>query len=132
MIKRINHVAIAVESISETLRLLHQAFGFEESETYLDPEQTFKSSMLRCGDAAVELIEPIAAQGGIAKFVKERGGGLHHLSLEVDDLEHHIKSLQQMGIRLVNDEPQIVGGHKLVFIHPRSTKGVLIELMQKV
>jgi methylmalonyl-CoA/ethylmalonyl-CoA epimerase len=131
VIKKIDHVGIVVSNIDETLKLLSDIFGFGESDTFMDSGQAFRSSLIRINDATFELIEPIGTQGSIAKFLKERGNGLHHVSLEVDDLAEELKSLQKMGIRLINTEPQPVGDSKVLFIHPHSTKGVLIELVQK-
>jgi methylmalonyl-CoA epimerase len=130
MIKQINHVAIVVDNIEEAAALFSRVFGFERVETYVDPNQTFKSAMVRSQDATCELLEPIG-DGPIAKYLRERGGGLHHLSLEVDDLEKELESLRKMGVRLIDTEPQTVGKDKLAFIHPRAMKGVLIELIQK-
>jgi methylmalonyl-CoA epimerase len=130
MIKQINHVAIVVEDIEAAARLYSSLFGFEQVETYVDRNQTFKSAMVRSGDATCELLQPIG-DGPIAKYLRERGGGLHHMSLEVDDLEKELESLRKLGVRLIDTEPQAVGNDKLAFIHPRSTNGVLIELVQK-
>lgn len=132
MIKKINHVGIVVDNKDEMLNLLSNMFGFKEIETFTDSEQTFKSSLVAMNDATFELIEPIGIQGSIAKFLKERGSGLHHLSIEVDDIDREIKLLQKMGTHLINVESQTVGNFKVAFIHPSSLKGVLIELVQRV
>ena len=130
MIKQINHVAIVVDNIEEAASLYARVFGFEQVEAYRDPNQTFKSVMVRSQNATCELLEPIG-DGPIAKYLRERGGGLHHLSFEVEDLEKELESLRQKSIRLIDSEPQSVGKDKLAFIHPRAMKGVLIELVQK-
>ncbi len=131
MIKKISHVGIVVNNINEMLDLLSNMFGFKEIETFIDSEQTFKSSLIAINDAAFELMEPIGTQGTIAKFLKERGGGLHHLSIEVDNIDQELKLLQKMGTRLINVESQTVGKFRVAFIHPSSLKGVLIELLQR-
>lgn len=127
MIKKIHHVGIAVNSIDETLKLFYGMFGFREIKT-TDSQGAFKSSLICANDAAIELLEPTDSEGGIAKFLRERGEGLHHLSLEVDDVNRELKSLQEKGIRLIDAEPQTMGGTKVAFIYP--AKGVLIELVQ--
>lgn len=131
MIKKINHVGIVVDNIDEMLNILSNMFGFKEIETFTDSEQTFKSSLIAINDVAFELMEPIGSQNTIAKFLRERGSGLHHLSIEVDDIDRELKLLQKMGTRLINMESQIVGNFKVAFIHPDSLKGVLIELVQR-
>lgn len=131
MIKKINHVGIVVDNIDGMLNMLSNMFGFKEIETFTDSEQTFKSSLIAINDVAFELIEPIGSQNTIAKFLRERGSGLHHLSIEVDDIDRELKLLQKMGTRLINMESQIVGNFKVAFIHPDSLKGVLIELVQR-
>lgn len=132
MVKGINHVGIVVSSIEETLKLLSNMFGFKEIETFTDSGQTFKSSLVSINDATFELIEPIGTKGNMAKFLKERGGGLHHLSLDVDDIDQELKSLQKMEVHLINVVAQTVGNFKVAFVHPHSTRGVLIELVQRV
>jgi len=131
MIKKINHIAIAVDSMEESLALFSEVFGFEPVETFRDPQGMFQSTMVRCSDATCELLEPIGKEGPIARFLRERGGGIHHLSLEVDDLELELASLREKGIRLIDPAPQQIGNDRIAFIHPHSMKGVLIELVQK-
>jgi len=132
MIKKINHVGIAVSNIDETLKLLSDKFGFKEIKTFTDSEQMFRSSLIGLNDVTFELIEPINDEGSIAKFLRESGNGLHHISLEVDNINEEFKSLKKMGVHLISNEPQIIGNFKVAFIHPLSTKGVLIELIQKI
>jgi methylmalonyl-CoA epimerase len=78
-----------------------------------------------------ELVEPLTGEGTIARFFRERGNCLHHLSLEVDHIENVVGLLKEKGIRLVNEKPEIVGEMKTVFVHPRSTGGLLIEIVDK-
>jgi methylmalonyl-CoA epimerase len=131
MIKRIDHVAIVVDNLKQTLDLLSSVFGFEELEKFVDPLGNFTSTMVRSHQIQCELLEPTGDGGHIAKFLRERGGGLHHLSLEVDDLDQEIESLRKKGIPLLGTGPQTVGNDRLIFIHPRAMKGVLIELLQR-
>jgi len=131
MIKRIDHVAIVVDNLKQTLDLLSSVFGFKELEKFVDPMGNFTSTMVRSHQIQCELLEPAGDEGHIAKFLRERGGGLHHLSLEVDDLDQEIELLRNKGIPLLGTEPQTVGNDRLIFIHPRAMKGVLIELLQR-
>ncbi len=109
-------------------------FGFKISESLTFPEDGFKSTLISKEGVTFELIEPISSEGTIQKFVEKHGGGLHHISIQVGDIELEMKSLKAKGVQLVSDEPQVVKGtsNKGVFIHPRSTSGILIELIRRV
>jgi methylmalonyl-CoA/ethylmalonyl-CoA epimerase len=131
MIKKIDHVGLVVQSTDETLALFSRLFGFEISESRTEPEAGFKSTRVSKADVMLELIEPVGAQGMIQKFVEKRGGGLHHISIEVSDLEAEMKRLKTQGVQFSSEEPASVGGNKVIFIHPRSVNGLLIELTQK-
>jgi len=132
MITKIDHVGIVVRNIDEALNIFSNMFGFKAVESITDPQQEFRSVLIFAGDAALELIEPISPKGNIAKFLEQRGGGIHHLSLSVDNIEQELESLQANGIRLVNKEPQSLPSAQVAFVHPHSTGGVLIELIQRV
>ena len=131
MIKKIDHVGIVVKNIDEALKRFSK-FGFRVVESITDPRQEFRMALISAGDTTLELIEPISSKGSIAKFLEQRGGGIHHLSLGVDSIEQELKSLQAKGIRLVNKEPQSLPSAQVAFIHPDSAEGVLIELIQRV
>ncbi len=131
MIKKFDHVGLAVKDSAETAALLKRLFGFEIGEILEDPEAGFKSTMISSADVTLELIEPMGPQGMIQKFIEKRGGGLHHVSIQVADIKEEIKRLRSQGVQFVNEEPAEVSGSQLVFVHPRSTNGLLIELIQK-
>ncbi len=131
MIKKFDHVGLAVKDTAETAALLSRLFGFEIGEILVDREAGFKSTMISNADVTLELIEPVGPQGMIQKFIEKRGGGLHHVSIEVADIDEEIKHLRGQGVQFVNEEPALVSGSRLMFIHPRSTNGLLIELKQK-
>lgn len=131
MIRKIDHVGIVVRDIDEAVKIFSK-FGFRLVESVTAPQQEFRTVLISAGDAALELIEPLSPKGSIAKFLEERGGGMHHLSLGVDSIEQELKSLQAKGIRLVNKEPQSLPSGQVAFVHPHSTGGVLIELIQRV
>ena len=132
MIKNIDHVGIVVKSIDEALNVFSNVFGFEVIESITDPQQEFRTVLISVGDAALELIEPINPDGSMAKFLEQRGGGIHHLSIGVDNIEQELKSLRAKGIRLVNKELQSLPSARVAFVHPHSAGGVLIELIQRV
>jgi methylmalonyl-CoA epimerase len=133
MIKKFDHVGLVVKNTEEMVSLLSNLFGFEISESITFSEEGFRSTMISKEGVTVELIEPIGAEGIIQRFVQKQGWGLHHISIQVDDIKHEINSLKIKGVRLVNEEPQVVKGtsDQTAFIHPHSTQGILIELIQR-
>ena len=132
MVRKFDHVALVIKNTDETFKLLSALFGFEMAESRANPEEGFKSTLIFKEDVTLELIEPVGPQGMMQKFVEKRGGGLHHISLQVDDLEEEIKKLKSQGAQFVSPEPvQVSETTKVVFIHPRSTDGVLIELIER-
>ena len=131
MIKGINHVGVVVNSIEDVLKVFSGMFQFKKTMTVIDAQEEFKSCIISTNAASIELIEPLGSRGSIAKFLERRGGGLHHVSLEVDDIDQEIRSLHKMGVRLVNSEPQSLQNSRVAFVHPQATMGVLIELIEK-
>jgi methylmalonyl-CoA epimerase len=112
--------------------LFSNLFGFKITEPRTFPEEGFRSTLISKEEVTFELIEPIGSEGIIQKFVEKHGGGLHHISIQVDDLEGEIKRLKTQGVKFVNEEPsQVSETSKIVFVHPRSTTGLLIELIQR-
>ena len=132
MIKKLDHVGTVVKNTEEAVSLFSNLFGFKITEPRTFQEEGFRSTLISKEEVTLELIEPIGPEGMIQKFVEKRGGGLHHISLQVDDLEGEIKQLKTQGVKFVKEEPsQISETSKIVFIHPRSMNGLLIELIQR-
>jgi methylmalonyl-CoA/ethylmalonyl-CoA epimerase len=132
MIKRFDHVGLVVKNTEEVVSLFSNLFGFKITEPRTFPEEGFRSTLISKEEVTLELIEPIGSEGIIQKFVEKHGGGLHHISIQVDDLEGEIKRLKTGGVKFVNEEPsQVSETSKIVFVHPRSTTGLLIELIQR-
>jgi methylmalonyl-CoA/ethylmalonyl-CoA epimerase len=131
MIKKVDHVGLVVQDTNESLAMLSKLFGFEVAESRAEVEAGFKSTLVSKADVTFELIEPVGPQGMIQRFVEKRGGGLHHISIQVDDLDAEMKRLKNLGVQFSSDEPAQVADTKVVFIHPRSTNGLLIELIQR-
>jgi methylmalonyl-CoA epimerase len=132
MIKNIDHSGIVVKNTENTFGLFHSLFGFEVLESLVVSEQGFKSTLISKEMTIIELIEPITSDGPIARFLEKRGEGLHHISLQVDDVEQAISSLRAKGVQLIGEEPeQVTKTTKSIFIHPRSTSGILFELVQR-
>ena len=132
MIKKFDHVGIVIKDTKEVVSLFSNLFGFKITEPRTFPEEGFKSTLVSKEEVTLELIEPIGSEGIIQKFVEKHGGGLHHISIQVDDLEGEIKRLKTQGVKFVNEEPSRVSEtSKIVFIHPRSANGLLIELIHR-
>ncbi len=129
-ITKINHVAIVVENLEESLKFWQDALGLPLSHIEEVPSQKVKVAFLPVSEGEVELVLPTDDSTGSAKFLRERGQGMHHLCLEVDDIEGMIAQLKEKGIRLINEVPQELEGRKMAFIHPKSACGVLVELYQ--
>jgi len=130
-IKRIDHIAIVVEDIESTLGFWRDALGLELAHVEDVPEQKSEVAFLPVGESEIELVRPTTDDSGVAKYLQKRGPGMHHISLEVDDIEGMLAQLKAKGVRLINETPvQGAGGKQIAFIHPESTRGVLVELYQ--
>jgi len=133
MIRNYDHVGLVVKNTDEMISLLSNLFGFEISESITFVEEGFKSTLVSKEGVTIELIEPIGSEGIIQRFVQKQGWGLHHISIRVDNIEKEMNSLKGKGVRFVNEKPQMVKGtsNQTAFIHPHSTGGILIELIQR-
>jgi len=129
-ITKINHVAIAVKDIDESLKFWRDAMGIELHHMEDVPSQKSMVAFLPTGESEIELVKPTAEDTGVAKFLAERGGGIHHLCFEVDDIVGMLAMLKEKGIRLIDEEPKVLPGRKMAFVHPKSTGGVLVELYE--
>jgi methylmalonyl-CoA epimerase len=126
----IDHLGIAVRSLSRS-RAIYEKLGLEASPPETVPAEQVRLVMIRVGESRLELLEPTSEASPIAKFIAKRGEGLHHVCLRVPDLGSTVERLRQEGVRLVADEIKIgAGGHRYIFIHPSSTGGVLLELVE--
>lgn len=130
-VKQINHVAVVVEDMGKALSFWRDALGMELHGLRDVPAEKSQVAFLPLPGSEVELVRPTTDDSGIAKYLNKRGPGMHHLCLEVDDIEAMMSQLKSKGVRLINEEPRIAAdGKKYAFIHPESTSGVLVELYQ--
>lgn len=129
-IKKINHVAVVVGDIDESLKFWQDAMGIELNHVEDVPSQKSMVAFLPIGESEVELVKPTSDDSGVAKFLAERGGGMHHLCFEVDNIVEMIAELKAKGVRLINEVPNELPGRKMAFVHPKSTGGVLVELYE--
>jgi len=129
-ITRVNHVAIVVADIEQALGFWRDGLGLALDHIEEVPSQKATVAFLPVGDSEVELVRPSSEDSGAGKFLAERGGGMHHLCFEVDDIAAKLEELRVKGVRLINETPLELPGRKMAFIHPKSTGGVLVELYQ--
>ena len=130
MITKINHIGIAVNSIEEVLKLYTDALGLEVKGIHVVEEQKVRTAMIPVGESKIELLESTDPEGPIAKHIEKRGEGLHHLALEVDDIQEALESLEKKGVQLIDREPRMgAAGTRIAFIHPKEAK-MLLELVE--
>lgn len=130
-IKKIDHVAIVVEDIDEALRFWRDALGLELHQIEEVPDQESVVAFLPVGDGEIELVKPTSQNSGVARYLKKRGPGIHHICFEVDDIQATLEQLKSHDVRLIHEAALTgTGGKKFAFIHPASTNGVLVELYE--
>ena len=130
-VKRIDHVAILVEEIDKSLGFWRDALGLELSHIDHIPAEQSKVAFFQLGDSAIELVQPTTTQSGLARFLEKRGPGMHHVCLEVVDIDAMLAKLKANGVQLINETPLCgADGREYAFIHPNSTHGVLVELYE--
>lgn len=128
---RINHIGLVVDDIDEALKFWRDGLGLKVAYVEDVPGQGAVVAFLSNGNQEVELVKPTDEHSGISRFLQERGPGMHHICLEVVDLASYLERLQSMGVELINAEPVLgTGGRLIAFIHPKSTHGVLVELYE--
>jgi methylmalonyl-CoA/ethylmalonyl-CoA epimerase len=132
MIKKVDHIGIAVRSLENTLPFYTDVLnlpllGIEEVDT-----QLVRVAFLQAGGTKLELLEPTSEESPIAKFIEKRGEGIHHVALGVDSIEDRIIEMKEKEIRMIDDQPRLgAGGASIAFMHPKSASGVLFELCEK-
>lgn len=128
---KIDHIGIATKSIEEGLVVWRDALGLKVDATEEIAEQGVKVCMLAVGDTHVELLEPLGPDTSVGKFLAKRGPGMHHIAIEVKDINASLAELRSKGARLIDETPRVgAGGCLVAFVHPSSINGVLLELVQ--
>lgn len=130
-VKQINHIAVVVDDMERAISFWRDALGMELHELRDVPAEKSQVAFLPLSGSEVELVLPTSDDSGIARYLTKRGPGMHHICLEVDDIEGMMSQLKSKGVRLINEEPRTASdGKRYAFIHPESTSGVLVELYQ--
>jgi methylmalonyl-CoA/ethylmalonyl-CoA epimerase len=128
----IHHIALVVPEVEPALKFWRDVLGLTLEGVSDMPEQASRIAFLPTGGGEVELVQPVTADSGVAKFLQKRGPGIHHVCLETDDLDGMIARLKEKGVRLIGDKPSTgAGGKRMIFVHPESAGGVLVELYER-
>ena len=132
MLKKIHHLGSAVNDLEQAVNVLKEAFNLEVGGIEEVPSQQVRVAFLPVGESRLELLEPTSEESAVGKFLAKRGEGFHHVAFETDSIEEALKLAESKGLRLIDKQPR-PGAHgtKVAFIHPKSTFGVLVELVQE-
>ena len=130
---KVDHIGIAVKNLEEAKKFYVEKLGMAHlPEDEIVEQQKVKVSFFPCGDSEIELLESTAPDGPIAKFIEQKGEGIQHIALRVDNIEAALADLKEQGVRLIDEKPRYgAGGASIAFVHPKATGGILLELSQR-
>ncbi len=132
MIKKIEHIGIAVKNLQESNELFKKLFGKSHYKIEAVESEGVNTSFFMLGDTKIELLEATDSNSAISKFIEKKGEGIHHLAFEVDNIENEMARLKEEGFELINKETKDgADNKKICFLHPKSTNGILVELCQE-
>lgn len=130
-ITKINHIAILVGDLESPLNFWRDALGLELTQVEEVPGEQARIAFLPTGDSEIELVQPTTDDSGLARYLDKRGPGMHHICLEVDDIDGMLVQLKEKGIQLINEEAKVGSdGRRYAFVHPKSASGVMVELYE--
>jgi len=127
---KIDHIGIVVQDIRQALEAYEGALGLALREVREVPDQQVQVAFLPVGESNIELVRPLADGTGIARFLEKRGEGIHHICLEVEDIEAALARLREQGVPLIDETPRQGAHGRVAFVHPKGMNSVLIELVQ--
>ncbi len=132
MIKKVDHIGIAVRSIEESLKFYVDVLKLELEGIEVVESEKVKVAFLKAGETKLELLEPTSIDSPISKYIQKKGEGIHHVALGVNSIEERIMEMKENGISMIHDQSKPgAGGAQIAFVHPKSTGGVLLELCEK-
>ena len=131
-LKNIDHIGIAVSNLQESLSFWERSLGIELHGIEEVAEQNVRTAFLPVGGTEIELLEPTNVDSSVARFIEKRGEGLHHIAIRVDNIEAALAELKAKGVQLIDETPRNgAGGARIAFVHPKATRGVLLELCER-
>lgn len=132
MIKGIDHIGVAVNNLDEALAVYEKALGLKHERVTVVESQKVKIAFLQVGDSRIELLEPLSKDSTLAGFLEKKGEGIHHIALKVEGIDDMLKKLKNQGVTLIDGTPRPgAEGGRIAFLHPKSVKGVLLELCER-
>ena len=130
MLTKIHHIGIVVRSLDEAYAFYRDALSLPVHKEAIIQDQGVRAALLTIGESEIELLEPVAPGTGVARFLAQRGEGLHHLCFETDDVSQELETAKRRGVRLIDQQPRAGLAGTICFLHPKSNRGVLIEYAQ--
>jgi methylmalonyl-CoA epimerase len=130
MLTKIHHIGIVVRSLDEAYAFYRDALSLPVHKEAIIQDQGVRAALLTIGESEIELLEPVAPGTGVARFLAQRGEGLHHLCFETDDVSQELETAKRRGVRLIDQQPRAGLAGMICFLHPKSNHGVLIEYAQ--
>ena len=130
MLTRIHHVGVVVPNLEDGLKFWRDTLGMRLTKSATIQDQGVRAALLEIGGSEIELLEPLSAEGGVGKFLARRGGGLHHVCFETDDVTRELESARARGLQLIDQSPRPGLAGMICFLHPKATRGVLVEYAQ--
>jgi methylmalonyl-CoA/ethylmalonyl-CoA epimerase len=130
MLKKIHHVGIVVPDLDKAMTFWRDLLGLALIKTAVVQDQGVRAALLRAGGSEIELLEPLAADNGVGKFLARRGGGLHHVCFETEDVGGELSRARAKGLQLIDQQPRPGLAGMICFLHPKATRGVLVEYAQ--
>jgi methylmalonyl-CoA epimerase len=132
MIEKVHHIAIAVRNIDESARFYTEQLGLPLREVKEVESEGVRIAFIPCGETLIELVEPLSPDHTVARFIDKRGEGLHHVCFQTPDIRAEIAGLKNLGCTFISEEPKLGADGLITFLHPKSSGGVLVELVQRV
>ncbi len=132
MIEKIHHIGIAVHSLDEALKFYRDTLGLEVHASATVEEQGVKAALLTIGESEIELLEPLSPEAPVGRFLERKGEGLHHICFQTPDVDAELEGLKAKGVELIDQQPRSGLAGMICFLHPKASRGALVELATPV